>query len=218
MSGEQSCELYVTEGMFKGKTIRGVNFLSGSLERDKIYKTGDRAYVTISHQGDQVTQAVMTDHFRLGKEAVLLILFFGFLLLFAGKKSVQAIFSFIITVLAIWKILIPSYLRGIASLRGLSESESDQNLYGRNFYRRQRLHDGSVRGHYIGSMGSGAEETGYFRQRSRSFGNECRQSGDGHDDDNLAPCLFRKLCHTDDGVHGAGDAGRSYPELPVCGV
>ena len=112
MSGEQSCELYVTEGMFKGKTIRGVNFLSGSLERDKIYKTGDRAYVTISHQGDQVTQAVMTDHFRLGKEAVLLILFFGFLLLFAGKNSVQAIFSFIITVLAIWKILIPSYLRG----------------------------------------------------------------------------------------------------------
>lgn len=111
-SGEQSCELYVQNGRFEGQTIRGVNFLSGLLERDKIYRTGDKAYVTISHDEDQITQVVMTDHYRLQKEWILLLIFFGFLLLFAGKKSIQAIFSFIITILTIWKVLVPAYLNG----------------------------------------------------------------------------------------------------------
>ena len=35
-SGEQSCTLIVEDGILKGKEITGVNFLSGSLEKDKI--------------------------------------------------------------------------------------------------------------------------------------------------------------------------------------
>ena len=54
----------------------------------------------------------MTDHFRLTKEAVLLIAFFGLLILVAGKNGIRAIFSFVITILAIWKLLVPAYLRG----------------------------------------------------------------------------------------------------------
>ena len=51
-SGEQACVLEVKNGIFKGKTIDGVNFLSGSLEKDKMYEVGDKALVTISHSGD----------------------------------------------------------------------------------------------------------------------------------------------------------------------
>ena len=86
-SGEQSCILKIENGLFKGKTIEGVNFLSGSLEKDKMYEVRDRALVTISHDGDRITSAVMSDHFRLDKEVILLVLFAVLLIGVAGKTG-----------------------------------------------------------------------------------------------------------------------------------
>ena len=111
-SGEQSCTLEIEDGIFKGRILKGVNFLSGSLEKDKIYKTGDRALLTISYDGDEVKSVVMSDHYRLDKEILLLMIFAVFLILFAGKNGFQAILSFVITVLMIWKVLVPCYLKG----------------------------------------------------------------------------------------------------------
>lgn len=111
-SGEQSCTLKIQTGKFKGQEMTGVNFLSGSLEKDKIYKVGDRALVTISHEGEEVKSVVMSDHYRLDKEIILLGIFALLLIVVAGRNGVLAIFSFVITVLTIWKILVPAYLRG----------------------------------------------------------------------------------------------------------
>lgn len=111
-SGEQSCTLEIEGGIFKGRTLEGVNFLSGSLEQDKIYKVGDRALLTISYDGDEVKSVVMSDHYRLDKEMILLLVFAVFLIIFAGKNGFQAILSFVITVLMIWKVLVPCYLKG----------------------------------------------------------------------------------------------------------
>lgn len=111
-SGEQSCRLLIEDGPLKGQEITGVNFLSGSMEKDKIYQTGDRALVTISYENGTVGTAVMSDHYRLDKEIYLLLAFAALLILFAGKNGFLAIFSFLITVLTIWKILVPSYLKG----------------------------------------------------------------------------------------------------------
>lgn len=111
-SGEQSCTLLILKGKFQGKEIEGVNFLSGSLEKDKIYKVGDRAMVTVSCQGERITSVVMSDHYRLDKEMILLLLFAVLLILVAGKNGFLAIFSFAITVLTIWKVLVPTCLRG----------------------------------------------------------------------------------------------------------
>ncbi len=111
-SGEQTCKMVIENGKFKGQEVTGVNFLSGSLEKDKIYQAGDRAFVRISLNGDEISSCVMSDHFRLDKEVFLLIAFAVLLILVAGKNGVLAIFSFTITVLTIWKILIPAYLNG----------------------------------------------------------------------------------------------------------
>ena len=111
-SGEQSCKIRVDDGIFKNKEITGVNFLSGSLEKDKIYKTGDKALITISYDGDEIKSVVMSDHYRLDKEIILLCIFAVLLILVAGKNGFLAIFSFLITILTIWKILVPAYLRG----------------------------------------------------------------------------------------------------------
>lgn len=111
-SGEQSCALEIENGIFKGRELTGVNFLSGSLEKDKIFKVGDRALLTISYENDNIKSVVMSDHYRLNKEMILLAIFAVFLVIFAGKNGFQAILSFVITVLMIWKILVPCYLKG----------------------------------------------------------------------------------------------------------
>lgn len=111
-SGEQSCKMMMEDGTFKGQEITGVNFLSGSLEQDKIYKERDKAYVRISINDGEIASCVMTDHFRLDKEVILFAAFIILLIAVAGKKGILALFSFVITVLMIWKVLVPSYLRG----------------------------------------------------------------------------------------------------------
>ena len=111
-SGEQSCKMIIEDGIFKGKEITGVNFLSGSLEKDKIFYVGDRALVTISYSGDTIKSAVISDHYRLDMEWILLGAFAILLVIMAGKNGFLAIFSFVITILTIWKILIPAYLKG----------------------------------------------------------------------------------------------------------
>ena len=111
-SGEQLCELEILDGRFKGRPVTGVNMLNGSLEQDKIFSPGDRALVVVSHDGDTITNVTMSDHYRLGWEMVLAAAFALFLILFAGRTGVRAIASFVLTVLVLWKLLVPLYLKG----------------------------------------------------------------------------------------------------------
>ena len=111
-SGEQLCQLTILDGMFRGETVTGVNMLNGSLEQDKIFVPGDTALVVISHDGDEITNVTMSDHFRLGWEALLAVIFAVFLILFAGRTGVRALASFALTILTMWKVLVPAYLRG----------------------------------------------------------------------------------------------------------
>lgn len=112
-SGEQYCELEILEGKFKGQKTRGVNMLSGSLESDKIFKEGDVAQVVISYKEDEILSVMMSDHYRLDKELILAGMFVVLLVLFAGRTGLRAVYSFVITVLTIWKILVPACLKGI---------------------------------------------------------------------------------------------------------
>ena len=112
-SGEQYCKIKILDGMFKGKETKGVNMLSGSLESDKMFETGDVAQVVISHKGDEILSVMMSDHFRLDKELLLGAMFVVLLVLFAGKTGLRAVYSFVITVLTIWKIMVPAYLEGV---------------------------------------------------------------------------------------------------------
>ena len=111
-SGEQRCQLAILDGMFQGQTVSGVNMLNGSLEQDKVFQPGDKALVVVSHDGDTITNVTMSDHYRLSWELVMAIGFAIFLILFAGPTGVRAIASFVLTVLTLWKVLVPLYLKG----------------------------------------------------------------------------------------------------------
>lgn len=112
-SGEQICQLELLSGKFKGEIVSGVNLLSGSLENDKIYSAGDEALVVVSYNDSGITSVTMTDHYRVDKEVILALMFVVLLILFAGKNGMFAVLSFIITVLMIWKVLVPCYLKGM---------------------------------------------------------------------------------------------------------
>ena len=111
-SGEQRCTLELLGGRFEGQTTTGVNMLNGSLEQDKLFAPGDKAMVVVSYQGDEILSVTMTDHYRIGKEAILAGIFAVFLILFAGRTGLRAIASFVLTVLMLWKVLVPLYLKG----------------------------------------------------------------------------------------------------------
>lgn len=111
-SGEQTCRIKLLGGKFKGQEAEGVNMLNGSLENDKLFEVGDKAQVVISYDGDEILSINMIDHYRIPYEILLAAVFVLVLVLVAGKTGIRAILSFVITVLMIWKVLVPAYLNG----------------------------------------------------------------------------------------------------------
>ena len=110
-SGEQRCRLEVLSGPFKGQIVEGKNTLNGSLEQDKIFAVGDKALVRINYEGDQVLSVSMIDHYRMPWELVMGGMFVLLLVLFAGRTGIRAVLSFLLTVLMIWKVMVPLYLK-----------------------------------------------------------------------------------------------------------
>ncbi len=111
-TGEQRCRLTILRGPFRGQFAEGRNMLNGSLEQDKLFAAGDKALVRINYQGGQILNVSMIDHYRVPWELLLAALFILLLVVFAGRTGLRAVISFALTVLMIWKVLIPLYLKG----------------------------------------------------------------------------------------------------------
>ncbi len=112
-TGAQNCEVTLLQGAHKGETHTAHNLLNGSLEQDKIYAPGDTALVLVSMGDSGVSSVSMIDHYRITGELLLLAAFFILLMLFAGWTGIRAILSFILSVMMIWKVLIPCCLKGM---------------------------------------------------------------------------------------------------------
>jgi uncharacterized membrane protein len=112
-SGDQTVTVKILKGKFKGKEYEAVNHLKGQLEFDKIFVPGDKALVVldISNEGE-VAFVNVVDHYRINVELILLIAFVAVLIGFAGWVGVKSVLSFIFTVLMIWKVLVPLFLKG----------------------------------------------------------------------------------------------------------
>ncbi len=111
-TGEQTCTVEIQGGTYKGQQAQATNLLTGSLSQDKEFQAGDAAMVVVSHADGKITSVTMIDHYRIQWEVLLLLAFTALLVLFAGSAGFRALLSFFITVLCIWKILIPFCLRG----------------------------------------------------------------------------------------------------------
>lgn len=112
-SGEQGLTLRILDGPFLGREFDAHNQLLGQLDRDKLFRPGDVAYVvlTLDERGE-VAYVNPQDHYRLGLELVLLGLFAALLLLFGGMTGLKALLSFAFTGMVLWKVLVPRMLLG----------------------------------------------------------------------------------------------------------
>ena len=121
-TGQQVCTVKFLSGKFKGQTAEGWNMLNGSLSQDKIFHPGDTAQALVQWDyidgveekgNENIISVNLIDHYRLRGELILALAFAAFLIIFAGATGVRSVLSFIVTVLALWKIIIPLYLKGI---------------------------------------------------------------------------------------------------------
>lgn len=111
-SGEQRCQVRLLNGKFKGNENEAFNMLSGSLENDKIYQVGDHVMTAVNYKQEEILSITMIDHYRMDKQLILAALFATVLVIVAGRTGIRAILSFVVTVLMIWKLLVPLYLKG----------------------------------------------------------------------------------------------------------
>ncbi|MCG8529405.1 MAG: YibE/F family protein, partial [Desulfovibrionales bacterium] len=112
--GSQGVRLEVQSGPLAGRIFLAANQLMGQLDRDKLFEPGDMALVVISlDANDKVCYVLPQDHYRLGGQVLLFGIFAGGLLVFGGWTGVRSLFSFLISGLVIWKVLVPLFLKGI---------------------------------------------------------------------------------------------------------
>lgn len=111
-TGVQAVTLEVLSGPFQGQHIETTNPLLGKLELDKIFQVGDTALVVIKGQQGHIEAANLIDHYRLDAEAFLFGLFALLLFWYARWTGAKALLSFIFTILVLWKVLWPLFLKG----------------------------------------------------------------------------------------------------------
>lgn len=116
-TGDQRCRVRVLSGEHKGLEMDAINLLSGSLKDDKVFVPGDIAWVLVERDAEGNPIFInMIDYYRLGREVLLIAIFIAVLIAFSGLRGIRMVLSFAFAFLAIWKLLIPSVLRGRSPL------------------------------------------------------------------------------------------------------
>jgi uncharacterized membrane protein len=111
-TGVQGVSLQVVDGEFAGQGIEATNTLLGKLEMDKVFQPGDTALVVIKGENGRIIAANLIDHYRLDNELILFGLFIFVLFYFARWTGAKAVLSFVFTILILWKVLWPLFLKG----------------------------------------------------------------------------------------------------------
>ncbi|MCR5045218.1 MAG: YibE/F family protein [Treponema sp.] len=111
-SGQQICKIKFLNGKFRGQKSEGWNMLNGSLAQDKLFKAGDKAQAIVHHDNEKILSVNLIDYYRLNGELFLTLAFAIFLIVFAKGVGFRSVISFFITVLTLWKVLVPLFLKG----------------------------------------------------------------------------------------------------------
>ena len=117
-TGTQVLHIKILNSQFKGKELKAFNQLVGRMEFDKIFIRGDKTLTVLNLNKDQteILSANVIDHYRINIELWLLVLFVILLISFAGWTGIKAILSFMFAGLAIWKLLLPGFLKGYSPI------------------------------------------------------------------------------------------------------
>lgn len=114
LQGSQICKVKVLSGEYRGGVYSAENFFMGKLEMDKVFEPGDQALAVIDYNEADITYVTLVDHYRINLELMLFLGFLLLLVLFAGGTGIKAFITFIFSILMIWKVLVPLFLKGVS--------------------------------------------------------------------------------------------------------
>ena len=95
-----------------GSVHDAANELRAQMELDKKFKVGETALVVVPSQICEGDVLVARDHWRMGWGFVFFGAFCLLLCVFGGWTGAKALFSFVFSCFAVWKLLIPLVLDG----------------------------------------------------------------------------------------------------------
>ena len=95
-----------------GSIHDAANELRAQMELDKKFKVGETALVVVPSQIREGDVLVARDHWRMGWGFVFFGAFCLLLCVFGGWTGAKALFSFVFSCFAVWKLLIPLVLDG----------------------------------------------------------------------------------------------------------
>ncbi|ONI39447.1 hypothetical protein AN396_08570 [Candidatus Epulonipiscium fishelsonii] len=111
--GEQTAQVEVMNGSFKGEILEGHNMFRGSLSSDKVFANGDIALALIEkNSNDEPIFVNLVDFYRINIELILAGIFILALIIVSGTTGIRTIISFVFTLTCIFKLFIPMLLKG----------------------------------------------------------------------------------------------------------
>lgn len=114
--GTQRLKVEILRGAHKGKTLLAANELRAQLELDKEFEVGDKIIVVVPDGQLLPGQMLVAKDFdRSIWTYSLFALFCLMLCVFGGWVGAKALFSFFLSGVVMWKLVIPLVLRGYAA-------------------------------------------------------------------------------------------------------
>jgi len=108
--GYQKVEVLITSGEYKGTKVTASNTLNGKMDLDSYFKKGDVAQIALLIKDGEISNAKTIEVYRQPWLLALFITFVVALIIFARITGLQALFSFVASLLIMWFYLIPSLL------------------------------------------------------------------------------------------------------------
>lgn len=113
--GEQALKIKVLHGEYKGRVVNTSNMLTGSMEYDELYHTGNNVLAALQINDTHISARTLA-HFRLPVLGSLFTMFAILLIAYAKSVGVKSLISFVGSIIVIWTLLIPNLLNGSSPL------------------------------------------------------------------------------------------------------
>ncbi|WP_246552294.1 YibE/F family protein [Vallitalea pronyensis] len=111
--GYQTLQVRIIDGTYKGEKLSVSNPLMGKLDYDNYYKVKDKVIIALKTDTEgHIIDAKAVELYRQNYMLIVFIIFVILLVWYARDIGVKALFSFVFTILILWKLLIPLLLEG----------------------------------------------------------------------------------------------------------
>ncbi len=112
--GEQMMIIEVTSGQYKGSSLKAYNYV-GPVYGNPL-KVGDRCTLIISTYSDGTVNATVYEYNRIIPILIMLSIFAVLTVMVGGRNGAKSLISLIITVAALFAVLLPALMKGSPTL------------------------------------------------------------------------------------------------------